>query len=195
MVGRDGDAVTISITIFNSTADRSPRREESLDWGSFEALFTDHRLCACTRRTCPGRGCSYKQGACWAASSTRSQLLVLDVDGLSEDAFVAQKQRLSRFQHLLHSTHSDRLESRSVRIVILLSRLVTRAEWPTLWRACLPIAPGADAACADFGRRYFFPSCPSDATWFRHVHTGEALDVDATLAGALTNTPTTEAAL
>ena len=109
--------------------------------------------------------------------------LVLDVDHATDVAVEAMRAQLVEYQHLLHVTHSDRLDDRCLRVIVQLSRSVTLPEWPRLWHAsvralCVP----TDLVCGDVAHCYYLPSRPYDADYFVAVHMGEALDVDATLA-------------
>jgi hypothetical protein len=111
-------------------------------------------------------------------------MLVFDVDQVTDDQLDEIRGRIGEQQYLVHSTHSDRPDSRCLRFVFPLSRSVPLDVWGPFWRAAQQrLVPVADPACADAGRVYFLPSRPNDASYFIQVNEGVPLDVDAMLAG------------
>lgn len=171
---------------------------ETLSWQGLTALLSEPCQSPCTRQTCSRVHCPYKRGSCWSpatftktsGSSPREiadelSLLVFDIDHLTDDQIDEIRGRLSSLQYLVHSTHSDRHDSRYLRIVFPLSRPVTAAAWSSFWHTVRErLVPIADPACADPGRIYFLPSCPQDASYFIQVNAGLLLDVDAMLKSA-----------
>jgi hypothetical protein len=116
-------------------------------------------------------------------SVTGIALLVFDVDQRTDDQINEIRGRIGGLQYLMHSTHSDIPDSRSLRIVIAPSRPLSPEEWgPFFDTARRNLAPGADLASANPRRFYFLPSCPRDAIYFIQVNEGKPLDVDAMLA-------------
>jgi len=72
-----------------------------------------------------------------------------------------------------------------VRIIFVLSRPVTRDEWPRFWRAAMRmLGLPADPSTCDANRLYYLPSRPSDADYFCSTNDGVALDVEDVLAKA-----------
>lgn len=184
----------VDFSWFSSAKDLSPKREV-MTWEVFCALFDTPRRSACTQKTCLGSGCPHKTGTCWSPSvyergkSRRRNyleavsLLVFDVEQVPEESIVEICGRFNGHCYLVHTTHSNRPDSCSARIVIALSRPVRRDEWTLFWRSakhCLALP--VNIACADFRRVYFLPSCPYDAAYVIHVNEGAPLDVDRALA-------------
>lgn len=173
---------TIKISKFERTF--SVPSAQDMTWESLVAMLS------VARRT------PYRQqdGECWspatfngAARTTANvdtvSLLVLDVDAAANSRIVEMRAHLARYQHLIHASYADRPDARHLRVVVRLSRAVSRNEWPQFWLAAVhQLQIPADLACRDAARGYFLPSRPSDADYFVEVHDGEVLDVDATLA-------------
>ncbi len=179
--------MTRTITRFTSPSERIQQRE-TLSWMDFVGLFSAPRSSPCSRATCPGSACPHKRGSCWspvahAGEGAAISLIVFDVDRVTDEQLDEIRSRIGDLRYLIHSTHSDGPVSRYLRIIFPLSRPVTLDEWATLWRAaCLSLVPLADLAAK---RVYFFPSCPSDSSYFMQVNEGRELDVDAMLAETL----------
>jgi len=198
----EGGSVSRSLRI--STLDSKiglPCRAE-VTWQDLVAMLSTARRTECSVATCRGSACPHKDGPCWSPATfivdlrapwtiAAVSVLALDVDHQPEVAVLAMRDRLARYQYLLHATHTDRPGDRSLRVVIQLSRDVTPTEWPMFWQAAAHALefssqsgshpPVADLMCADKNRRYFLPSRPHDADYFVEAHVGEALDVDAIL--------------
>lgn len=141
--------------------------------------------------------------------------LVVDLDHLPNDeALRAARAPLAGLQYFIHASHSDRPAGcsictcgsepgalhgehcpsrvdRCVRVVIMLSRSVTRDEWPRFWAAAMNrLGLPADPSCCDSSRLYFLPSRPKDAeSYLFEVHDGAPLDVEAILATAPPDAP------
>jgi len=142
-------------------------------------------------------------------------LLVVDLDHLaSEAALRSACASLGGLHYFVHASHSDRpagcaictcgSESgalhgehcpsrvdRCVRVVIFLTRSVTRDEWPRFWVAAMKmLGLPADPSTCDASRLYFLPSQPGDAeSYLFEVHDGAPLDVDKILATAPQDVP------
>ena len=142
-------------------------------------------------------------------------LLVVDLDHLPNDEVLrAARAPLVGLQHFIHASHSDRPAGsaictcgsepgalhgehcpsrvdRCVRVVIMLSRPVTRDEWPRFWPTAMAVLKQpADPSTCDSSRLYFLPSRPSDAeSYFFEAHDGAPLDVEAILAKAPPDAP------
>lgn len=185
--------MVIAISRFASFADRVPLRQP-ISWRDFLTELSTPRPSPCSHATCTQTSCLYKRGACWSAAlysgaERRRQgvesltMLVFDLDRVTEDQFDASRGLISGLQYLVHSTHSDRPDSRCLRFVFPLSRPVLPEEWLIFWEKTRHLVPGADPACADMTRVYLFPSCPSDVSYFIQANEGALLDVDAVLMG------------
>lgn len=199
---------SVPITVWHDERDTAPSYE-SVAWDVLvEALRHDHvRRGPCTLATCAGHACPHKSGLAWSPVRYRDGTtrgiegieaigaLVLDLDGLDEDALTATRAALGPYRHVIHSTHSDREGARSLRVVVALSREVTAQEWPRVWSGAVALLGGhADASTKDASRIYFLPSRPEGADYAITEHEGAALDVDAILASAPVETtppPTT----
>jgi hypothetical protein len=185
----------LAISRFASLLDRIPLRETT-SWLDFAALLSEPRRSPCTRETCGRGSCAHKWGACWSpalyAGATRRRqsveaiaLIVFDVEQVTDDQLDAIRSLIGGYRYLVHSTHSDRPDSRCLRFVLPLSRPVLPDAWDSFWRlARLSLVPIADPSSADLVCLYFLPSCPSDASYFIQVNEGSVLDVDAVLATA-----------
>ena len=177
------------ISLLASVFDLEPRNEE-LSWQDFTELFAEPRQSPCTLQTCLRGNCSHKRGACWSAFAIgsrerESSLLAFDIDRLTDDRGQLDeiRGRLGRLQYLMHSTHSDRPDSRCLRVIIALSSPVAADKWGPFFHACRrSLVPEADLVCADGRRLHFLPSCPRDGSYFIQVNKGSPLDVDVTLS-------------
>lgn len=116
----------------------------------------------------------------------RVHLLVLDVDERTDEElgnFVLRAQGLAM---VVCSTFSRGIKSGArARVVMPLSRPVTRNEWPTFWRLANGLFDGiGDEQCKDANRIYFGCYAPKSKAGehFYEVFEGIPLDVDAVLA-------------
>ena len=178
------------------TSRLAPPTRELLSWQQLAALFSDPRRTSCPLAICRGSTCPHKDGECWSPSvfsgSTLSaqdveavSCLVLDVDHVTDAAVDVMRTQIVEYQHLIHVTHSDRLDDRCLRVIVQLSRSVDPIEWPRFWSASVrALSAPIDSTCGDIARCYYLPSRPYDADYFVAVHMGEPLDVDAMLAAA-----------
>lgn len=141
-------------------------------------------------------------------------LFVIDLDHLTEEQLAAAIVPLTPYQRIVHASHSDRPPGctictcgsepgalhgqncpsridRCIRVIVALSRPVTRDEWPRFWStAMVQLKQPADPTCCDANRLYYMPSRPKDSDAYHfEVHDGIALDVDAILAMAPPETP------
>lgn len=185
---------TFAISRFRSQSDWSSGRAV-FSWHDFVSYLGTARLTTCRRETCLRAACPHKRGVSWSPAVYRSDdrrqrieaisLLVFDIDQATEDQYSVIRGRIGDLQHIAHSTHSDRPDSRRLRLIFPLSRPVLPDEWTVFWHlAQQRLVPEADPACADGGRMYFLPSCPQDAIYFMQVNAGAVLDVDSLLASA-----------
>lgn len=182
--------MTLTIARFTSPSERIQQRE-TFSWMDFVGLFSAPRSAPCSRATCPGSACPHKRGSCWspvahAGEGAATSLIVFDVDHATDEQLDEIRGRIGDLRYLIHSTHSDGPDWRYLRVIFPLSRSIAPDALVSLWwDACVNLVPIADPACADVRRVYFFPSCPSDASYFMQVNEGLELDVDSMLATAL----------
>lgn len=185
-----------ALTISRFTSRISLPTRYNLAWAQLVQSLSDPCRTPCTIADCCGSECPRKDGPCWSPAVFRPNskyrsvvevetisCLVLDLNHKPQSTVDALRDRLARYQHLLHGTHADRPDDRSMRVVVQLSRSVAPAEWSRFWRAAVDAlhAP-ADPICGNLARLYYYPSCPRDADYFVANRDGEALDVDAVLA-------------
>lgn len=210
------DQVTIST--LKSKHDATPKRWTA-SWSQFLSLFTKPRRSPCSQTTCKHSECPHKNGKAWSpavypAGSPRQKknvdvvgLLVADGDHWSDETLAEVRGRISRYQYIIHASHSDRPANpnapctcgsepgalhgtgcparvdRCVRLIFVLSRAVTRDEWPRFWRAAMKkLGLPADPSTCDANRLYYLPSRPSDADYLFATNDGEAVDVDEIIA-------------
>lgn len=200
----------MKIALYQGARDNRPEVID-LSWSELAALLVAHRAGPCTVADCAGKKCPHKMGRAWSPVDivgTRADVNVravtaaaLDLDILGPmpwpwlDALLA-----AGVSAVLSSSHNHREEAPRLRLVLELSRPVTRAEWPRLWRAVIArFGLPADPACGDPSRIYFAPSAPEGAPTVSEVIPGAPLDVDALLEQhsasdeAPAPTPTSEA--
>lgn len=189
-LGREpGGPVMFTISTLTSIFDLRPRRE-TVSWQDLITLFSKPQRALCTRQTCSRGSCPHRRGACWSPTSftgtppgrgvaETTALLVFDIDHQPDDQIDEIRNRIGALQYLMHSTHSDRPDSRCLRIIFPLSRPIAPSTWKTFWPVARQgLVPIADAACADVKRFYFLPSSPSDASYFLQTNGGEPLNAD-----------------
>jgi hypothetical protein len=136
-------------------------------------------------------------------------LLVADLDHRPDEELTKVRAGINKYQYIIHASHSDRPANpnaactcgsepgalhgtscparvdRCVRIIFVLSRPVTRDEWPRFWRAAMRmLGLPADPSTCDANRLYYLPSRPGDADFFCATNDGIALDVEEILASA-----------
>ena len=136
-------------------------------------------------------------------------LLVADLDHQPDEMLTEVRGRIGKYQYIIHASHSDRPANpnapctcgseagalhgtscparvdRCLRLIFVLSRPVTRDEWPRFWRAAMRmLGLPADPSTCDANRLYYAPSRPSDADYFVQTNDGVALDVEEVLANA-----------
>lgn len=216
---------TVAWSQFCATFTKQPRRTPctidtclSAGWRKETAAATSATSTSPTKNI----ECAHKNGKSWSpatypAGSRRQKksvdvvgVLVVDGDHWSEEILAATRERVCKFQYIIHASHSDRPANpnapctcgsepgalhgttcparvdRCVRLIFVLSRPVKRDEWPRFWRgATKRLGLAADPSCCDANRIYYLPSRPSDADYFCAINDGEALDVDEILASAI----------
>lgn len=196
----DNALTEIEYTVLRNRHDLSPSRVKT-SWPMFVELFRAARSAGCSTADCAWASCTYKDGAAWSPAvypegALRQRhhveavtMLAFDFEHMTDDQLAQAVASLGSLRSMVHATHSDRPGDRCARVVIALSRPVTRDEWKILWRAgTLLLKRPADPTGGDVGRIYYMPSRPADSkTYYFEVRDGRPLDVDALLA----LTPTT----
>jgi hypothetical protein len=182
----------MKIALYQGARDNRPEVVD-LTWSELAALLVAHRAGPCTVADCPGKKCPHKMGRAWSPvdiEGTRADANVravtaaaLDLDILGPMPWPWLDSLLAAgVSAVLSSSHNHREEAPRLRLVLELSRPVTRAEWPRLWRAVIArFGLPADPACGDPSRIYFAPSAPQGAPTVSEVIPGTPLDVDALL--------------
>jgi len=181
----------------------APPRRVTARWQTLAKRLAVPKARRCTLATCKHGECTYKHWRAWSptawprgssrtkATALSVSTLVLDLDHLTDDALAAALKKLEPYEYVLHSSHSDRPGQRCVRVVLLLSRPVTRAEWERFWpTATAQLGVQVDQHCKDASRLYFLPTRPHDAMheaadgsgYHYAAHAGALIDVDAILA-------------
>lgn len=185
----------IEYTVLRNRHDLSPARAKT-SWPVFVDLFRAARSTPCSTADCAWASCTHKDGAAWSPAiypqgALRQRhhveavtLLAFDLEHLTDDQLAQAVAALGSLRSMAHATHSDRPGDRCARVVIALSRPVSRDEWTILWRAgTLLLKQPADPTGGDVGRIYYMPSRPTDAkTYYFEARDGRPLDVDALLA-------------
>lgn len=185
----------MKISTFTNQKDNNPVPVDA-SWEQLVDGLRDVRVSSCTLENCAKSDCAGKLGHAWSpASWDRGQTrkastvkevsaLVVDLDKLDPDALFDQVERVRNFKLIVHASHSDREDKRSVRLVIALSKPVPGHLWGRFWDAAL-LTLGLtdyDRACRDGSRIYFLPSRPSDADYLFESQDGDVLNVDSILA-------------
>lgn len=87
---------------------------------------------------------------------------------------------LDAFEYVAHTTyshHHDDTDCPHWRVILPLDKPVRRARWKDIWlRIQFWLAPGADEACKDEARFYWWPSCKPGADRDSRWHRGAFLD-------------------
>jgi hypothetical protein len=115
---------------------------------------------------------------------------VLDLDDITPNAYLEALKKADQFAAFSYTTWSQPEASRSglfrARLVVALSRPVTREEWPAVWSRLVVFfgATGTDDACKDPCRNYYLPTLPIGCEWAVQTWRSQGsipLDVDALL--------------
>lgn len=128
-------------------------------------------------------------------------LFVADLDHLDEQTALTTCQRVQAagLAAIVYTTWRHAEDPWRLRVVLPLSRPVPAAQWREFWKKMNAAFGGiCDPKCIDPSRLYFGPYAPAgtEAQNFYLVFPGEALDVDAVIGAANTETdPAREEAL
>ena len=118
------------------------------------------------------RNCEHVKGVC---------ALVLDYDG--DEPIDDAKTRWRGVYGLLHTTRKHVPESPRFRVILPLSRVVTREEYATLWaRAYENAGRKIDKATKDAARFWYLPGAIKIEHFHAEILDGRPLDVDKSLA-------------
>jgi hypothetical protein len=201
----------IAVSYFANRTDNAPTRAV-YSWSDLKQQLSAPRLSQCSIHNCIGADCPHKNGPAWSpaiypAGAPRAKanvesvsVLVLDLDHLTGDQLVRAAQSLAPFRYIAHASHSDSnrpprdigtpekpklIDGRCIRVIIALTRPVTRDEWPRFWSsACVAFGIPVDRQTSDCSRIYYLPSRPQAADYYFAHQDGALLDVDGVLAAA-----------
>ncbi len=171
-----------------------------LTWEEITALLEKPVVAGCTladgTTRCAGKSCPHKYGETWSpvriegrrldANVRAVTLAVLDFDGLTIDQVVQLNETLAPYTYIIHGTHNDTPDRRSLRGILPLSREVAPGEWRTVLKNIVAdLGLPADPQCKDLSRQYFLPVKRGDVEYLFATNTGQALDVDSYTATSL----------
>lgn len=118
-------------------------------------------------------------------------LLVLDFDHLDAVTEARVARALAPYEHVEHTTHSNREDDRCVRQILALSRPVPAGQWHRFLAAAVAFLGATvqdrrgesqpDPTCKNRSRLYYRPSHPCGAPHMAQRVRGRALDVDEVL--------------
>lgn len=178
-------AEDISFSFLKNNTDNYPKKQTD-HWNNLKTFFSRHVERA------------HKDGPAWspatyAEGATRCnknaeflQLAALDVDdGFPIEAMLDRLKDLGLAAYC-HSSYSHTPEKHKYRVILLLSRKVSAAEWGTIWNGINTMMGGVtDPAAKDVSRLYYLPSRPPGSTGhFFHSVSGSAVDVDVLITEA-----------
>lgn len=106
----------------------------------------------------------------------------LDLDKLSQREIddVLERLLVDDLAFLVYSTHSHTEAKPRLRVIGPLSRPVPGKDWRPVWRAIVDkYSPGADEACKDPRRLYYWPSAEPGAVVELYSNPGQPLEVPA----------------
>jgi len=164
-----------------------------MSWEMLVETLSTLRRTTCTLESCKRSECPLKAEIAWSAAYwpdgvTRAKttvegvsVLVLDIDHFTHEVWEASN--IHAYKRIVHASHSDREYDHCVRVVVSISRTITREEFPRFWLGAVAhLNLPADVATKDCSRLYYVPSRPADADFRFESHDGIVLDVDAILA-------------
>ncbi len=183
---------TLNFSFFSDRLDNDPKPHQAT-WDDLVEYLQDVRKTSCTPETCLLSKCPEKDGRAWSpaayppgqarAAEAVAEVcaLVLDIDHVPNDATAQKYLDKIRYQHIIHGSHSDRLDDRCFRVVIALNRPVSGKDWPRFWTNVvnhlakddgIPITRrskpnphgGIDTQTKDASRIFFLPSRPTAAS-------------------------------
>lgn len=190
------------ISYFASERDSTPRALD-VSWEQIAQQLSSPKRGPCTAADCVGKKCPHKLGSSWSpavypAGATRGMrnvesvsVFALDVDHATEESLASIALRLQGFAYIAHATHTDGKDGeRAIRLVLPLTKPVSRADWPRFWDAAVSLlGVPADRATRDCSRLFFLPSRPLEADYLYATNAGAALDTDTVLERAAAPDP------
>lgn len=197
-------ALSLPAVVRISTYKGKDRSESNVEEASFEELveaLTQHTITPCS--PCLGHDCEYKSGPTFSpgvvpTGKTRadknvieSNLLVFDLDDITDAQAETLEVRLSGLAHIIHSTHSHRSDHARLRLVVFPSRSIKPKEWPWVWRATadfLGLLGVADNSAKSLCHQFFFPSAAVETPRVGFYQPGEPVDADDMLQVAKART-------
>ncbi len=192
------------ISYFHHAGDNEPAHSE-VTWDALARSLADVRTSKCTLENCKRSECPHKNGPSWSAARYKDgakrglsgvedvHALIVDLDHVAPEDLDAAIEKLTPYQCIICSSHSDREKDRCLRGVLALSRPVKAGEWYRFWeQAIKELGLPADQQVKDPSRLYYLPSRPADACGMELdgngyafvINEGDTLDVDAILSRA-----------
>ncbi len=173
-VGGEAGELMLDIAEFSDRRDTMPRRRR-IRWSELARTLSRHH-----ER-------NEKDGVLWSPAAyehgaRRGNDGVQAVTALVFDLDHAEPPRglLGGVEYVATTSYSHTPEDPHWRVVIPVTRPVTRDEWPEVWsRARFWLCPQADQACKDPARFYYWPACPTSAERLAEHHKGTLLDPDS----------------
>lgn len=197
----------LKFSIFSKTQNLLAVREAH--WEAFVSFLRAVKRTPCSLESCSGKTCLHKNTDLWSPGDFKSIIklsagaplalnppftmlalffLVFDVDAAPEAEIVTMRDALSPYQHLIHATHGDQQDRRSLRVILPLRYPLDPLHGEKYWLVAKNLFHiPADLACRDIFRKYYTPSRPCDADYFFVSQAGTFLDVTLldNLTGAL----------
>lgn len=178
-------AAVVHVSFFKSLSDVSVENSGYMPWEELAAMLTTKRYYAAERKQVPLFNLArfISGSTCNSDNATDLSGLVLDIDGTMPLELV--KAKLQDFEYAMYSTFRYTPELLKIRVVLPLSRPVSKAEWSPLWDAVNAMMDnGLDANTGDVPHRYWLPSCPPERKdiAFAYHNRGKILDPDELLS-------------
>ncbi len=172
-------------TAWSSLTATKSGKECRKTWNQFKTVMSDRRSFL-GKDTHPGWSAArFKDGHRKAESVTEVTALVLDFD---HDYTIEQaREAFSSIEGFLHTSKSHTEAEPAFRLVLALSRPVTRNEYAVLWRLVAAACDHhLDPACKDPCRFWYMPGVLSDdAPFVAEEWPGEPLDADAIISACI----------
>lgn len=163
----------ISIAEFQNLTATLPRTA-GLEWGDLAARLTTFS----ERETKDGPGWS---PVIYEDDTTRGNENVLGITAavIDIDHDDPEWGLLDAFEYVAHTTYSHTDQDHHWRVILPFSKPVRRSKWKDTWRKIqFWLAPGADEACKDESRFYWWPTRQPGAPHEARHHQGALLDPD-----------------
>ncbi len=193
--GTPANARLVYLSRFASRTNNIPASEGWASWDDFAARMVDPRSRIITDDKMRVQLLSFAR-----FDGTRSNKNTRDITAAAMDFDDGKTtldtilQCVPEVEFIAYSTHSHSVEKTKMRVILPLSRPVTKDEWQLLWPIINALlGGGADKSTKDPCRMSFLPSCPDDKRnlAFQHHNKGQFLDPDELLSTSPTPSPQT----